>query len=275
MTTRLTKLAQEAAHWGAGPVDAGKWDTAPEAVPRADESTAMSLRVPKRMLTILKEFARREGVGYQVLMKRWLDDRIRAEAKRAGLDVYQGSEPLLDDRYTYRVTWSDEDRGYLGLCAEFPSLSWIAPATKRRSRAFGASSLGSWRTCGLRERKFPNPSPREGSRASSKSACPRIFTVALRSRPPRRASAWMGWWRRSWGRDGSRPRDPEVAVIVASNFPFRPPCSVDRRHGERAQHSTPQLTRLDLASSPSSSTDGIPSFESAPSRVDVRVPQLP
>ncbi|MBI2378911.1 MAG: hypothetical protein HYV07_33255 [Deltaproteobacteria bacterium] len=50
------------------------------------------------MLLVLKKFARREGVGYQVLMKRWLDDRIRAEAKRAGLDVHQGSEPLPDDR---------------------------------------------------------------------------------------------------------------------------------------------------------------------------------
>ena len=29
------------------------------------------------------------------------------------------------DRYTYRVTWSDEDQEYVGLCAEFPSLSWL------------------------------------------------------------------------------------------------------------------------------------------------------
>lgn len=28
--------------------------------------------------------------------------------------------------YTYRVTWSPEDREHLGLCAEFPSLSWLA-----------------------------------------------------------------------------------------------------------------------------------------------------
>jgi len=33
---------------------------------------------------------------------------------------------LTDDRYTYRVTWSQEDREYAGLCAEFPSLSWLA-----------------------------------------------------------------------------------------------------------------------------------------------------
>jgi len=33
---------------------------------------------------------------------------------------------LKNDRYTYRVTWSEEDGEYVGLCAEFPSLSWLA-----------------------------------------------------------------------------------------------------------------------------------------------------
>ncbi len=33
---------------------------------------------------------------------------------------------LKNDRYTYRVTWSDDDAEYVGLCAEFPSLSWLA-----------------------------------------------------------------------------------------------------------------------------------------------------
>ena len=33
---------------------------------------------------------------------------------------------LANDRYTYQVTWSEEDQEYLGLCAEFPSLSWLA-----------------------------------------------------------------------------------------------------------------------------------------------------
>ena len=33
---------------------------------------------------------------------------------------------LEKDRYTYRVTWSEEDGEYVGLCAEFPGLSWLA-----------------------------------------------------------------------------------------------------------------------------------------------------
>ena len=30
------------------------------------------------------------------------------------------------DRYTYRIAWSEEDREFVGLCVEFPSLSWLA-----------------------------------------------------------------------------------------------------------------------------------------------------
>jgi len=29
------------------------------------------------------------------------------------------------DAHTYRVVWSQEDGEYLGLCVEFPSLSWL------------------------------------------------------------------------------------------------------------------------------------------------------
>jgi hypothetical protein len=29
------------------------------------------------------------------------------------------------EHYTYRVVWSKEDGEYVGLCAEFPSLSWL------------------------------------------------------------------------------------------------------------------------------------------------------
>ena len=33
----------------------------------------------------------------------------------------------MSDHYTYRITWSAEDGEHVGLCAEFPSLSWLAP----------------------------------------------------------------------------------------------------------------------------------------------------
>jgi len=33
---------------------------------------------------------------------------------------------LKNDRYAYRVVWSEDDHAYVGLCAEFQSLSWLA-----------------------------------------------------------------------------------------------------------------------------------------------------
>ncbi len=38
------------------------------------------------------------------------------------------------DRYTYRVTWSEEDAEHVGLCAEFPSLSWLASSPEAALR---------------------------------------------------------------------------------------------------------------------------------------------
>ena len=32
----------------------------------------------------------------------------------------------MSNHYTYRITWSAEDGEHVGLCTEFPSLSWLA-----------------------------------------------------------------------------------------------------------------------------------------------------
>jgi len=57
------------------------------------KTVAISIRLPEAQLSILKEFARLEGVGYQTLMKRWLDDRIRDEHARMRAD--QTSEDVI------------------------------------------------------------------------------------------------------------------------------------------------------------------------------------
>ena len=31
------------------------------------------------------------------------------------------------DKYIYRIAWSEEDQEFVGSCAEFPCLSWLAP----------------------------------------------------------------------------------------------------------------------------------------------------
>ena len=41
---------------------------------------------------------------------------------------------IPNDRYTYRVTWSEEDQEHVGLCAEFPSLSWLASSPEAALR---------------------------------------------------------------------------------------------------------------------------------------------
>jgi predicted HicB family RNase H-like nuclease len=35
------------------------------------------------------------------------------------------------NHYTYRVTWSPEDGEHVGLCAELPSLSWLAATPEK------------------------------------------------------------------------------------------------------------------------------------------------
>jgi predicted HicB family RNase H-like nuclease len=39
-----------------------------------------------------------------------------------------------NDKYTYRVTWSEDDNEYVGLCVEFPSLSWLADTPEKALR---------------------------------------------------------------------------------------------------------------------------------------------
>jgi len=43
------------------------------------------------------------------------------------------------EHYTYRVTWSEEDQIYIGLCAEMPSLSWLASSREKALK--GISSV--------------------------------------------------------------------------------------------------------------------------------------
>src|SRR5690606_8507235 len=76
------ELAQEASDWDNRRRTPSGFVEDPSAVPRAQEATAISLRMPGALLALLKKFAEREGIGYQVLIKRWLDDRVRAERER-------------------------------------------------------------------------------------------------------------------------------------------------------------------------------------------------
>ena len=61
------------------------------------------------------------------------------------------------DHYTYRVTWSDEDKEYVGLCAEFPGLSWLASAPEAALR--GVRSVVADVVEDMNKQREPIPAP--------------------------------------------------------------------------------------------------------------------
>lgn len=64
---------------------------------------------------------------------------------------------LKNDRYTYRVTWSEDDGEYVGLCAEFPSLSWLARGPEAALK--GIRKVVSEVVMDMRRQREPIPEP--------------------------------------------------------------------------------------------------------------------
>ena len=57
----------------------------------------------------------------------------------------------MSDAYAYQIIRSDEDGEYVGICAEFPSLSWLAPDRGEALagiRALVADCADDMRACG-------------------------------------------------------------------------------------------------------------------------------
>lgn len=63
----------------------------------------------------------------------------------------------VHDRYTYRVTWSEEDQEHVGLCLEFPSLSWLASSPQAALK--GIRSLVAETIADLQRNKEPVAPP--------------------------------------------------------------------------------------------------------------------
>ena len=61
------------------------------------------------------------------------------------------------DRFTYRVTWSEEDEEYVGLCAEFPSLSWLEKSPEKSLT--GIRRLVKDSVADMKKTKEPIPEP--------------------------------------------------------------------------------------------------------------------
>jgi predicted HicB family RNase H-like nuclease len=73
---------------------------------------------------------------------------------------------LRNDRYTYRVSWSAEDGEYVGLCAEFPSLSWLASTPEAALKGIRETVAGVVED--LKAAKEPVPEPMANRRFSGK-----------------------------------------------------------------------------------------------------------
>jgi len=73
---------------------------------------------------------------------------------------------MQNDHYTYRVTWSDDDQEYVGLCAEFPSLSWLARSPETSLR--GIRSVVADVIADMKRSKEPIPEALANRRFSGK-----------------------------------------------------------------------------------------------------------
>ena len=75
-------------------------------------------------------------------------------------------KPMKNDHYTYRVTWSEEDQEYVGLCAEFPSLSWLAGSQEAALK--GIRSVVAGAVADMRKTGEPIPEALVGKRYSGR-----------------------------------------------------------------------------------------------------------
>ena|SRR3990167_3896024 len=70
------------------------------------------------------------------------------------------------NKYAYRVIWSEEDNEYVGLCAEFPSLSFLDPS---QDKAFkGIRNLVKEVVADMQSQNEPIPEPLASKKYSGK-----------------------------------------------------------------------------------------------------------
>ena len=70
------------------------------------------------------------------------------------------------EKNTYRVLWSEEDKEFIGLCAEFPSLSWLASTSEKALK--GICSVVKDCISDMSKRKEELPLPLSSRKYSSK-----------------------------------------------------------------------------------------------------------
>ena len=64
---------------------------------------------------------------------------------------------MAADKYTYRVMWSEDDGEHVGLCAELPSLSWLAKSPEAALK--GIRKVVAQALKDMKRHKEPIPEP--------------------------------------------------------------------------------------------------------------------
>ena len=64
---------------------------------------------------------------------------------------------MSSDKYTYRVMWSEEDKEHVGLCAEFPGLSWLANSPESALRGIRKTVADVLKDMKKNHEKIPEP----------------------------------------------------------------------------------------------------------------------
>ncbi len=64
---------------------------------------------------------------------------------------------MKSDKYAYRVIWSEEDKEYVGLCAEFSSLSWLAGSPEAALKGIRKLVASALKDMKKNHEKIPEP----------------------------------------------------------------------------------------------------------------------
>ena len=72
-------------------------------------------------------------------------------------DNINNSITIIADTYHYSAIWSEEDEEYVGLCAEFPLLSWLAPDREEALESIKALVIECLEDMAENEEPLPEP----------------------------------------------------------------------------------------------------------------------
>ena len=62
-----------------------------------------------------------------------------------------------ENKYTYRVSWSEEDQEFVGLCVEFPSLSWLQSKPEVALKGIRSLVKSAVKDMALNNESIPDP----------------------------------------------------------------------------------------------------------------------